>query len=187
MITLLQELAESRDLACIYRADDLAGFSVGWIAAADGDFTLIYSVTPEGRYDGYSIQETESIRRVDTNSRYLESIRRLLDSHLPPIMTVPDGSGDLVRVLLDFALRNRVYVSFQLGDSGRYDVNGFLLEVQEEVCRMLLVDEYGYPDGISTFAIDDIVRGECDSEVGQTTQRLYDSLMRESSQDGTAE
>lgn len=179
MLSILQELAENHELACIYRADAVADiFHVGRVAATDEDLTLFYSVTPDGRYGGYFLLETDTIIRVDTSNRYLEKIKRLLAQDMPPVMDIPDDYEDLARVMLDFAVKNRAFVSLRLGDSENYGVEGFVLEVQEEVCRMLLVDEYGYPDGISTFAIDEITCGECDSRSGQITRKLYDDLVK---------
>lgn len=179
MLSLLQELAENRELACVYREGDPPGsFCVGWIVAADEDFTLIYAVTPDGLFDGYWIQETDVIVRIDTSNRYLESIKRLLPAALPPMMNVPDGYDDLLLIFLDYAVQNRAFASFSLGNASAYDVNGFVLEFPDNLCRMLLVDEYGYPDGISTFPIDMITRGECASRAGRTTQKLYDGLVK---------
>ncbi len=180
MFSILKELAETQELACIYREDNPSdAFNVGRVVAVDEDFTLIYSITPKGEYDGYYLQETDSIVRVDTNNRYLERIKKFMPKAMPAAIEVPDEYDDLVRVLLDHAVRNGSYVSFELGVSGHYDVDGIVLEVQEEICRILLTDESGYPDGISNIVIDEITRGECDSDEGQMRRRLYDEVIKE--------
>lgn len=180
MLSILTDLAQLQELACIYSNHNTAGnFNVGRIAAVDEDFTLIYSITTNGGFDGYYIQDTESIVRVDTNNRYLEKIKKMLAKDLPAPIEIPDEYDDLVRVLLNHAYRNGSYVSFELGDSGKFDVDGIILELREDICRLLLTDEYGYPDGISNFAIDEITRGECDSESGRTIRRLYDEVVKE--------
>lgn len=174
MLSVLEKLKETQEWACIYYEDNPDGaFNFGKIAAVDEDLILIYSITPQGEYDGYHIESTDAVVRVDTDNRYIEKMSRILSKELPEMIALPDEYDDLMEVIFGYAVKNQMYVSLALGDSGRYDVKGIALDMENGICKVQVLDEYGNPDGISRIDIDIITAMNCDEYSDRIIKRLY--------------
>ncbi len=59
-------------------------------------------------------------------------------------------------------------------DSGFFDVVGIIHSIENGVCKMQVVDEYGFADGISNFLIDDVTKLVFSSDDEKRIQKLID-------------
>ena len=80
--------------------------------------------------------------------------------------------------ILSFAKEREKIVSIELHDSGFADVVGFVDEVDEKVCRIHVIDEYGYDDSCSYVDLNSISQIVLDSEDERRIARLYQANLK---------
>ena len=63
-------------------------------------------------------------------------------------------------------------VSIELAQSGVEDIIGVPVEITENVCKFLLIDEYGFCDGYAVFDMKDITQISASSEDEKILEKL---------------
>ena len=164
MLNILQNLYEQGEFACIYLNEDAPGaFAFGRVLAVDEAQTVLYMVSPSGRYDGLLAVPTDRIYRVEWGNAYAQDLMQpavCTNLPQPPLQFGPD---DYFETVLRYARKAGKVVSIELLDSGVDDAAGSVLFVTEEICVLRLLTSDGVPDGQCAIRLSDITRICCDS------------------------
>ncbi len=152
------------DYLCAVYADveHTSKFVVGYVLANDSDMTIIQLVDPYGKYDGIACILTDKIFCVDTDTKYLRAIKKLVDYNKEDCNYVKKWYK-YADVLFDIHQSKRI-CEIELCESGCDDVSGFIVDINATEIEVLCVSEYGDKEGKS------LIRRDTISEIS------YDSL-----------
>jgi len=135
---------------------DHTKFVYGRIVGVDTIYFVISMISPDGKYDGILIAQIEDIIRIEQSVCYetkmtkLMCIAKYVESELIVDVT------DVLRWGLTMAKQKKKIVSIELNHSGIMDVVGIINCIDDMVCEVSQVDEYGVGDGVSYFRLTDI-------------------------------
>ncbi len=161
----LTALLKSKEMLQIYtNFGDTQKFSVGFVYALTSTEILIAHVTPYGKYDGYIVKQLKDIYRIETQSKYINKLKKLYSHEKKEHTVIEQTHNSLVSDLLSFAYHNQKIVSLELLESDNDDIIGFVDSLQSGLARISTIDEYGKSDGVSFIKTDDITHAVCDSE-----------------------
>ena len=152
----LKEVRKSNELIEIYlNPDDIEAFSVGYINAISKDFILVKFVYSTGIYDGYGVISINDIYKIIRNSKYLDTIIKLIEynkSQFPDINLVNDN---LLLSLLKYSNDNSKIVEVQMKNDEDYMV-GFVKSITETTLEITKINNYGESNGKVTVRLKDI-------------------------------
>ena len=166
MIDILQKACEDKILIAIYtNRDDYDKFSAGYVLDVSEEELLIKHLTPNGEFDGYSVRKTDSVYRVESNSLYLDKVKKLFElkkesASLPDI----DTNEDILLNTIKFAMNNNFVVTICIGENA-CDITGYIKNINDGNIKILQISEYGQNDGETIFLLQDILKiCVCDTE-----------------------
>lgn len=175
MFEYLAESLNNKTLLSVYtNKEKPARFEFGFALAFENDFLLIASIAPFGHYDGFFVQKSNAIYRIERNSAYAHRVERLYKALAQQHPAVERTTGNPVTDLLCFAQSKNLVVSIELLDSGNTDVQGFVKEVQGFCVVIRQLDDDGRCDGESVIDLQDITYFSCDSDRGMALKLLAD-------------
>lgn len=169
-LEMLKTAMQSGELVEVYSdPEDTDRFSAGYVVALDGDSVIQRHIHPSGCADGYSWRSVEKIYRVNSQTRYLECLKMLMEPETEP-MFVPTGDEALSAQFLRYAMEHEMVVQIELHDSDSWDLMGLVSEVGEGVTIAMLNVE-GEEDGIAAVRLEDITEiscgGDCETKIGR--------------------
>ncbi len=169
-------------LTDIQRANTLCGiysdfesttkFAAGYIRACNDDYTVIELFDPYGHYDGIACFLTDIIFNVETKTKYLSSLNKLIKHYNEKSCYSPDMIGDINRVLALVKNERRV-CEIELCESHNVDVSGVVLDFDDEIIKVLNIDDDGREDGESTVSRRSVSKLSFDSTDTIKTEILY--------------
>lgn len=140
LLSLLNDYLEERKILSIYsNHQDTSLFSVGIVAAVSEEDTLLQSIAPDGTYDGYQTIPLSEIYMVCADGTYEEEIGRKYFSQEKQHHPIHTTEKNLRKVLLSFAMQVGCCVSLELCKSGKWDIQGQVLSLSDE---MVCIDVY---------------------------------------------
>ena len=75
---IIKRIYESGEYAGIYaNAEDTSKFMYGRIVAFDGEFFAASLVSPDGAFDGITVQDAESVIRIELDGGYSARMKKL--------------------------------------------------------------------------------------------------------------
>ena len=148
LINTLLEISQNNKNASIYtNFNETSKFHYGRIICVNSEELAIYMISPDGLYDGILLKKTEDIIRVEVDGQYDKKMKKLCSlSQLQPFEYSLD-STNIKASLLEVALQSRRVVALELVDSGYKDVVGFVDGISDGLCKIKIIDEYGFEDG----------------------------------------
>ena len=155
MIDELKKVRNSKTLCEIYANEyDTDKFIVGYVAGLDDEFCLIPNFDYYGRYDGVICLATDDIYRIQTNTRYLKAIEKLIANTNCPIgQNFP--TKDVLNSAIDCLKETKRVCQIELLDSDVVNVSGVIeaFDRQNGIIKLDCVDDYGTPDGECTIDV----------------------------------
>lgn len=157
MFSILERLQNEKKYVCIH-ADETSPskFVFGKIIGVDTNSVAISMVSPDGEYDGVLIKQIDDIVRVEQSVSYEKKMRKLMKIKGYDERIFAISNDNILKGILDFAKETGVIISVELDHSGFDDVAGFVESVNDEICKLLQVNEYGEEDGESFITLRDI-------------------------------
>lgn len=153
--------------------EDTDKFGFGRLLCVNETRYALLSLTPFGDYDGVVVRDTEDVFRIATCGQYHEKMKKLLRVNWDAI-DLPDlDSSRIDFSVLSFAKERGKIVSVGLEEGGVFDVAGLVEDVSETVCKIRVINEYGYDDGVSYIDMDSIPVIQFDSDEEERIARLY--------------
>lgn len=169
MLDTLKNLCKQNKFAGFYR-DGGSKFMYGRIISVNKDHIAIYMMSPNGCFDGIAAKLTDEIIRIDIDGQYSNKMQKLLSLCNPEIFEFSLDNDKIFESLLALGHDTKRVVALELLKSGYDDVVGFVVGVENGLCTVKQIDEYGFEDGLSFVKIEDITQISYASE---DESRLY--------------
>lgn len=188
MFNTLCKLHLSKEMACIYAdSNDTSKFHFGTIIAVLENEVAIQMISPDGENDGIIVIGINNINRIETNSQYVEKMKKLYVSRSMPINELQIVDESIIKSVLLFAFKEKQVVSIELLDSGCYDVVGIIKTIDAVECSIKQFDEYGYVDGNACFRIRDITKMAVSTQDEKRIMRLTEINARKNTGKNTGD
>lgn len=156
MISILKNLCKTRELSEYYANGETNTFDVGIAVSLNDREFAFQSYTKNGEWDGIIAFMADNVFRVQTQSQYIETVKKLIgDISVSQIANEID-ENDIFGSLLRIALNRKEIVSIKLMDNTEIDFSGFVESIDEDDCKIRIIDEYGNDDGFGFARISDI-------------------------------
>lgn len=116
---------------------------------------------------------TDWVYRIETDGMYEQKMSKLVSSNLNPLGNKKIDTSNIKKSLMEIAIDTQKIVSIELKDSEYYDVVGIVKKIENNICTILSVDEYGFEDGKTFIRTDDITSIRYDSEDENLILKLW--------------
>ena len=174
MIDILKKMCEEQKNICIYsNIDSMQNFIYGKILAVNDEEVAVQMITQDGEDDGVSIFSVDDIFRIAVDGEYSRKMDFLLSSSIASYI-IAVKNNDIMGSYLSYAKEKGLILSIELLDSGYTDITGYIESVDNDLCAIKEVDEYGCYDGISYIALSDITQITFLSEDEKRITRLFE-------------
>lgn len=135
---------KDRDMLCVYIDDkNTESFCFGRLDYADDRFFLINEISPKGLEEGIVLRKIDSIFKIEKDSQYCNDMKLLMKANDTEFKKYDFKNEKLVYEVLKYALDNKLVVTLFCGDE-ESKVTGFPLEIDNDFCKLTVVDDYGY-------------------------------------------
>lgn len=169
----LLEFQKNKKIISIFRdTEDTEKFNVGYIIAIDDFNTIIQHISPNGMYDGYNLIKTGDIYQICYNGKYENKIQYLYSMQAQKHSDIVFSNENLAIDLLTFSKQNNLIVSLELHSSGIYNIQGIVLEINDDNVLIEQITDYGENDGVTRIDIECISKIVCDSDNEQALKKL---------------
>ncbi len=155
----LSEFRKTGEFIAVYSGSDK--FIFGTVCGIDEEYFALKSYTPNGDNDGYIVKRIDSVTAVEHKSKYIEGLKRIIDAKklLQPKNVVHSSidfeKESLVETVLEVSSDENKVVSVELEDFETLIV-GNVKSVDDPLCVIKQINEYGEPDGERIFPIEQI-------------------------------
>ena len=159
MNTILTKLKSEKKYVCIHTDEaNPSKFIFGKIIGFDTKSFAVSMVSPDGEYDGVLVKQIDDILYINQSLSYEEKMKKLMriKGYDEKITDTSDSNSNIIEWSLFLAKKLGVIISVEINHSGVDDITGFVESIDEGICKMILVNEYGVEDGVSFFALRDI-------------------------------
>ncbi len=138
-------------------------FFCGKITAIDEEFFVLRSYTPYGSYDGYMVKKIGELKRIEQNSKYLNSLNTMVKcNHIADDSEIA-VSDDFLRSMLLHSFSHGRIVTLELDGCEELTI-GCVTGIEDDIISIKQYTEYGDCDGTSFLCSDDIVSLYIDGE-----------------------
>ena len=132
-------------------------FFCGKITAIDEEFFVLRSYTPYGSYDGYMVKKIGELKRIEQNSKYLNSLNTMIKCNHIAV------SDDFLRSMLLHSFSHGRIVTLELDGCEELTI-GCVTGIEDDIISIKQYTEYGEYDGVSFIYLEDIISLYIDSE-----------------------
>lgn len=175
MKEVLQKFLISNKYISIYTNNNMESFLYGKLLSLnDSEFALML-ISCDGNFDGILVKKINDIARVEFGGQYEKKMSRLISPDINEYCCSIDNNY-ITRAVLFLAKNNENIVSVELLDSERVNVMGFVEEIDDSICKIKQIDEYGYNDGYSYIYLNDITQVVCNSQDENRMYRLWKNI-----------
>ena len=144
----------------------------GKIVAFDGEFFAASLVSPDGAFDGITVQDAESVIRTELDDGYSARMKKLM-AGVYAEEKFDISCEDVRGSALEAAKKAGCIVSIELLGSGVSDVIGIVEDSDGGMYRIAQVNEDGSDDGISYISLDAITELGFASADERRIERLH--------------
>ncbi len=157
----------------VYKTDK---FIAGFILNVSDEFVLVAHVDSFGFYDGYLVKQLNKIYNIEFDGKYEKKLLTLYKLQNQSHKKVAIDSSSIIIDLLNHAKNNNLAISAELYNSGTYDVQGLIENLNESTITVKLIDDYGCENGMSMFNINNITSLICDSDIEISLKLLNENM-----------
>lgn len=174
MITVLKKIYNSKSLASFYtNCDEPNKFQFGKIVALKKNKMAIQTFSLDGDDDGIQIINPEIVFRVEINDQYYGKMKKLMTNKVFDNYNFLSQSDDIMLSILYYAKEHQQIVSIEQNDSGYLNIVGFINNIEDKLCCLRQIDEYGMEDGLSYIQIKTISTLSIGSSEEKRVQKLW--------------
>ena len=175
MNNLLKKYLNSNEYVCLYaNPRDSKKFFFGKILAVDENFFAFLTLDDDGTFKGIEIRLIDEVGRIETKSAYVEKMKKLIDGNGLDVIDTLRFGGEIVADVLKYSQKNKRIVSIELDSSDYYDVIGIVESIDGNICKVSLVDDYGFSDGYAEFCTGDITMMTLMLKSDRITEKLFE-------------
>ena len=145
---VLKQLKEESKYVNLYtNINDNSAFIFGKVVSLSADEFVIEQILPNGRPDGILLKPTESLFRIETDSKYTKKMESLIseDQFKGNSNYQLKTAGGIKRGMLQYAQENEKILSIRLQNN--IYVTGFVIDIGENNVKIMQIDAYGFEDG----------------------------------------
>ncbi|MGI6501488.1 MAG: hypothetical protein ACOX1S_11555 [Anaerostipes sp.] len=144
----LKEIMKNKKLLSLYiNLDDTEKFLTGYINCISIKEIIINHITPTGNYDGYVYAKIHDIYRIETDTKYIQKIEKLMHLNLKKHHENIKIEDDILKSFLQFLKEKEWISSFQIGDDDYYSITGFVKDIGDTAVRIMQISDDGEEDG----------------------------------------
>ena len=170
----IKKLVEQQEICSIYNnPEDTNKFAVGYFIKCDEEYAIVESINPYGQSDGIFWLPIENIIKIETKNKYTCCIKKLFDYYKQTRHYTWQFSENLLLDMLNYIKNNAKICTMELCDSIKDDVQGFIVDISNEVIKMKIIDSYGYEDGEVFVNGNNISCLACDSSEEKKIEVLF--------------
>lgn len=135
--------ANNKPIAYYTNREDSDVFSVGEVIAYDEDYMLTSEISPQGTFDGYSLQRIEAIYRMDTDDSYVNQIYFQYKKDKKVQLAIDDiiSNKSLLDAIVEYLKIHSDLVSFGLNKIRETDFCGKVTECTDEFLIIQIINE----------------------------------------------
>ena len=181
MKELLKKYLNSNEYVCVYaNPNNPSGFSFGKILAVGEDFFAFLELDVDGAFDGVEIRRIDNVTNIETKGMYIEKMKKLIDGNGLDVIDTLRFGGEILADALKYSQKNKRVVSIELDESGNndengnYDVVGIVESTDGGICKVALIDKYGFSDGYAEFRTGDITMVTFMSKSDRIREKLFE-------------
>lgn len=138
-------LAAKKSVRLFAEEGDSTSFVDGYLVRVCDEYVLLFSVDEDGVFDGYCLKRIENIFRADTDSQYLQALKKTIERQE---IIDPFGAADLtLKDVFCHLAKEKILCSVELFDDAETKTYGFIKDVSETAVVMNEIDRYGKDDG----------------------------------------
>lgn len=147
------------------------GFACGYIIAADDEYVLINSISPEGRFDGLALGRIDDIVTIISCSQYIKKIELLYRANVSEHAKI-HITDNLLLDLITYSNSNNIMITVDC-DCTKH--TGYIKDINDEFIVLELYDQYGRKDGVATIDLSYVEYIDCGSAYEQGIAALKDN------------
>lgn len=158
MKELLEQLKLSGKLCELYTDPDSDYFAVGYVVACDSEYYLVETVTFEGRHNGFQCYLVDDLYKVQTDTRYLADIERLMNfyNYEYSRVDIPLVGRDVLAQTLNYAKNHAKVCTIKPLNNYERRISGIVEDVDDEIVTVKMLEQSGRADGVCYVRTEDI-------------------------------
>lgn len=157
MLELLNSLKDNQTVAAVYTDINRPDFfSVGCILSACEDGVLMSHLGIRGEFDGYSAQRTDAVYRVETDSSYVDRIKKLSGLKGTVLKKDIDITSLPFESIVNYAVSSRHIAAISIDDDID-DIVGYIDKYEGGKLYITQVSKNGITDGNTVIYLDDVL------------------------------
>ena len=173
MLEILKKLLVSGEAALIYTDDqNTSKFHYGIICGVNDTEVSINMFNQSGNYDGIIMISSDIVYRIEIDGQYHKKMEKLCSNTTKSFERL--NNDNIKNSLLNLALETQKIVSLELMNSGCYDIVGFVSNLNDHICQIKVIDEYGLEDGKAFILTEGITKICYDSEDENNIFKLWE-------------
>lgn len=153
-------------------------FVFGYILCENTEEIAIALFSRDCVYDGILVMKMDNVLAIEKESKYIQSMETLYALRQNDFSFHRLNEDRLLDSVIDIASIEKQIVAIEVLDSGGIDIVGIIQNVENGICEIRQLDEYGDEDGISYIGIADITQLACDSESERIIQGIHNLKVR---------
>jgi hypothetical protein len=140
-------------------------FSAGFVDQIDDTWIRLRSISSEGEDDGYEVRALKDIFKIAINGRYEQKIDFISNNREDVFKNVElDHSVEMgvAVATLKEAQEKELIANFWMRAEGAFhSVTGYVDNLDQDIVRILEVDNYGQEDGVLLLDLNQVVGVSC--------------------------
>lgn len=176
MIELLRKFCEEDTFISLYtNQTDSDAFTFCKAVFTNDEFSVVLMVHPNGSFDGIQMLHNDLILRIETDDRYIKKMEILRQAHPWEEPNLSALAKCTPKAMLCYLMEAKRICSVEILDSGTQDAFGFVESIKGDTCKLALLDQYGYEDGVCYLPIPHLTRIAFGSEEHRILETLWNA------------
>ena len=144
----LKSIYDKKELCCVfYNEYDTEIFLIGWIVNFDTEYFIMECINSKGYNNGFVCRLIDSIIKIETKSKYLQSVEKLFYSNKQSRANLFKQTDNCLKSFLTHATEYERICFIELCESDNLDAVGYINHHNDEEVVIVNIDECGESDG----------------------------------------
>lgn len=150
MYSELLKAFQSNKNCSFYTDVECDKFIYGKIIALNEDEAAIQMYNTDGTCDGVIVKMVSDFFRIEYDSKYNQKMEKLIETDTFEDSVEIDGNA-VFDSAIKSAINKNFVVSIELLHSGNENITGLPLSLENGICTVRQIDDYGCDDGVTSF------------------------------------
>lgn len=172
MYSELLKAFQSNKNCSFYTDDECDKFIYGKIIALNEDEVAIQMYNTDGTCNGVIVKTVSDFFRIEYDSKYNQKMEKLIETDTFEDSVEIDGNA-VFDSAIKSAINKNFVVSIELLHSGNENITGLPLSLENGICTVRQIDDYGCDDGVTSFVFNTATQVTINAKY----EKLLSSLM----------